>query len=57
MFKKYKVDNLQALIVNYLTAAICSYFFLEQDFSLNYVVNSEWLYHAMIIGTLFIVVF
>ena len=57
MFEKYKVDNLQALIVNYLTAAGCSYFFLEQGFSLNHVLNSEWLYHAMIIGTLFIIVF
>ena len=57
MFEKYKVDNLQALIVNYLTAAGCSYFFLEQDFSLNHVLNSDWLYHAMIIGTLFIIVF
>tara|TARA_B100001142_G_scaffold95003_1_gene96820 strand:- start:647 stop:1510 length:864 start_codon:yes stop_codon:yes gene_type:complete len=57
MFEKYKVDNLQALIINYLTAAGCSYFFLEQDFSLNYVLNSEWIYHAMIIGSLFIIVF
>jgi len=57
MFEKYKVDNLQALIVNYLTAAGCSYFFLEQDFSLDHVLNSEWIYHAMIIGTLFIIVF
>jgi len=57
MFEKYKVNTLQALIVNYLTAAGCSYFFLEQDFSLNHVLNSEWLYHAMIIGTLFIIVF
>ena len=57
MFEKYKVDNLQALIVNYLTAAGCSYFFLEQDFSLNHVLNAKWLYHAMIIGTLFIIVF
>jgi len=57
MFEKYKVDNLQALIVNYLTAAGCSYFFLEQDFSLNHVLNSDWLYHAIIIGTLFIIVF
>ena len=57
MFEKYKVDNLQALIVNYLTAAGCSYFFLDQDFSLNHVLNSEWIYHAMIIGTLFIIVF
>ena len=57
MFEKYKVDNLQALIVNYLTAAGCSYFFLEQDFSLNHVLSSDWLYHSMIIGTLFIIVF
>ena len=57
MFERYKVDNLQGLIVNYLTAAGCSYFFLEQYFSLNDVLNSEWLYHAMIIGTLFIIVF
>ena len=57
MFERYKVDNLQGLIVNYLTAAGCSYFFLEQDFSLNHVLNSEWIYHAMIIGTLFIIVF
>ena len=57
MFKKYKVDNLQGLIVNYLTAAICSYFFLKQDFSVDYILQSDWIYHAIIIGTLFIIVF
>ena len=57
MFEKYNVDNLQGLIVNYLTAAICSYFFLEQDFSINYILKSDWIYHAIIIGALFIVVF
>ena len=57
MFEIYKVDNLQGLIVNYMTAAICSYFFLEQDFSLDNVLQSEWMYHAIIIGTLFIIVF
>ena len=57
MFKKYKVDNLQGLIVNYLTAAICSYFFLEQDFLLDDILQSDWIYHAIIIGSLFIIVF
>ena len=57
MFEKYNVDNLQALIVNYITAGICSYLFLDQDFSLGIVLNSVWLYHAIIIGTLFIIVF
>ena len=33
MFQKYKVDNLQALIANYLTGAVCSYLFLETNFS------------------------
>ncbi|MBC8265612.1 MAG: EamA family transporter [Flavobacteriales bacterium] len=57
MFEKYKVDNLQGLIFNYITAGTCAYFFLEQDFSLEYILNSDWLYHAIIIGTLFIIVF
>ena len=57
MFEKYKVDNLQGLIFNYITAGVCSYFFLEQDFSLEEILNSDWIYHAIIIGTLFIVVF
>ena len=57
MFEKYKVDNLQGLIINYLTAATCSYFFIKEDISVDVILNSEWMYHAMIIGALFIVVF
>ena len=57
MFEKYKIDNLQGLIFNYITAGICSYLFLESDFSIEYVINSAWLFHAIIIGALFIVVF
>ncbi len=57
MFQKYNVDNLQALIANYITAAACSYFLLEIDFSLNYILQAEWICHAIIIGTLFIIVF
>ena len=57
MFQKYKVDNLQALIANYLTGAVCSYLFLETNFSLDYILQVSWLYHAIIIGTLFFIVF
>jgi uncharacterized membrane protein len=57
MFQKYKVDNLQALIVNYMTAAACSYFFLKTDFSFDYILKANWLLHSIIIGTLFIIVF
>ena len=57
MFEKYNINILQALIFNYMTAGICSYFFLESDFSLEYIFSSGWLLHAIVIGTLFIVVF
>tara|TARA_B100001142_G_scaffold322362_1_gene370468 strand:- start:13882 stop:14694 length:813 start_codon:yes stop_codon:yes gene_type:complete len=57
MLKKYKVDNLQTLIVNYLTAAILSYFLLEQDFSIYHILQSDWIMHSIIIGSLFIIVF
>ena len=57
MFQKYKVDNLQALIANYLTGAVCSFLFLETNFSLDYILQVSWLYHAIIIGTLFFIVF
>ena len=57
MFEKYNINILQALIFNYITAGICSYFFLESDFSLEYILKSGWLFHAIVIGTLFIVVF
>ena len=57
LFQKYQIDNLQALIANYITAAIFSYFFSETIFSINEIIKSDWLYHAIIIGTLFIIVF
>tara|TARA_B100000945_G_scaffold175960_1_gene141165 strand:- start:1059 stop:1865 length:807 start_codon:yes stop_codon:yes gene_type:complete len=57
MFEKNSINSLQALIVNYITAGICSYFFLESDFSLEYIFDSGWLFHAICIGTLFIIVF
>lgn len=57
MFEKYNVNNIQALIFNYLTAAFCSYLFLEKDFSLGYIINAGWIFHAIGIGILFILTF
>lgn len=57
LFEKYKVDNLQALIVNYFTAAACGYFLLKDDYSISYVFSSTWVYYSIFIGFIFIVVF
>lgn len=57
LFHKYGVDNLQALIVNYFIAGFCSLYFSKQDFDISYILSAPWIYHAAIIGILFIVTF
>ncbi len=57
LFHKFGVDNLQALIVNYIVAGCCSLYFSNQSFSIAYVISTPWIYHALIIGILFIVTF
>ncbi|MDG1477211.1 MAG: DMT family transporter [Vicingaceae bacterium] len=57
LFPKYGIDNLQALIINYFVAGGLSLYFSEQSFSFEYILASSWIYHAVIIGILFIVTF
>ncbi|CAG5079627.1 DMT family transporter [Parvicella tangerina] len=60
LFPKYKVDNLQALIFNYITAATLGFILFTSKgghVSLSDVINSNWILHAVAIGVLFIVVF
>ena len=54
LFQKFNIDNLQALIVNYFVAGVCSLWFSNQQFSVNNIVESSWIYHALAIGLLFI---
>ncbi len=57
LFPKYEIDNLQTLIINYLVAGGLSLYFSEQSFSLPYILNATWVFHAVVIGILFIVTF
>jgi len=57
LFPKFGIDNLQALIINYFVAGGLSLYFSEQSFSITYLLNSSWIYHAIIIGVLFIITF
>lgn len=56
-FGKFKIDNLQALIVNYITAGVCALLFTKQTIVVNEVLHSDYIYHAIAIGFLFIIVF
>lgn len=57
LFDKFGIDNLQALIFNYFTAGTCGLLFSKTSFELNYIANSPWLLHAIVIGILFITTF
>ena len=57
LFDKFGVDNLQALIVNYFVAGFCGLYFSDQEFSITYILNSPWIYHAALVGVLFIITF
>lgn len=60
LFPKYKVDNLQALIFNYITAAslgLTMYLNNGGSISIGNIINSNWILHSIVIGVLFIVVF
>ncbi|MDG1913424.1 MAG: DMT family transporter [Crocinitomix sp.] len=57
LFDRYKVDNLQAIIVNYIVAGSCGIIFAETKISASQLFELPWIGYALIIGFIFIVVF
>lgn len=56
-FNKYNVDNLQALIINYVTAGLLGVLNSPKQITFTYLQSSDWLIYALIVGSLFITVF
>jgi len=57
LFERFKVDNLQAIIVNYVVASSLGFYFSDIEAPIQTALNSNWLYYALSIGVFFIVVF
>jgi len=57
LFEKYKIDNLQALITNYIVSFLISCSLIEKDLVFTDFHNQIWFSHALIIGILFISIF
>lgn len=57
LFAKLNIDNLQALIVNYFVAGFCGLYFSDVEFNYSRLITAPWMFHAIIIGILFIVTF
>lgn len=57
LFSRYKIDNLQAITVNYLTAAILSFSIYPEAFSFAELPAKNWFIFSCIIGVTFILTF
>lgn len=57
LFAKYKVDTLQAIIVNYVVACISGIIAYSKPVDLTNIVKEGWFYGAMVLGIIFISVF
>ncbi len=56
-FAKYKINTLQAIIINYLVACITGIINYDAPVSINTIINEEWFFGALFLGFLFISIF
>lgn len=57
LFARFRVDTLQAIVVNYLTAATCGMLFSSASDGMGRAFSSPWLPYALLLGGFFILVF
>ncbi|WP_034057840.1 membrane protein [Lacinutrix jangbogonensis] len=54
---KYKINTLQAIVVNYFTAFATGVLSSKESLSVTEVINKDWFYGALFLGFLFIAIF
>ena len=57
LFEIFKIDTLQAIVVNYLVAAILGFYLSELPVNIAEITHQSWFIGALILGVLFITVF
>jgi len=57
LFNKYRINTLQAIVVNYFTACALGLAFYDGNIHVVEIVNSTWFYGAIGLGFLFISIF
>ncbi len=57
LFTKYNVGNFTAIVINYLIAALTGLLIFGGFSKIDQIVNAPWIYTAVVIGVLFVVVF
>ncbi len=57
LFKRFEINTLQAIIVNYFIACSVGYFGFVEDTNISEIPTKPWFYGTLILGLLFIIVF
>lgn len=57
LFERFKINILQAITVNYITAFITGIIVYDQVVSISQLVNFNWFYYTLFLGILFIIIF
>ena len=57
LFGKYKINTLQAIVVNYFTAFITGVLSSTEPLTVSEVISKDWFYGAFFLGFLFIAIF
>jgi drug/metabolite transporter (DMT)-like permease len=57
LFPKFGIDSFQAIVANYFVAAFLGFQLAAQPFNINFILEQDWLFHAIILGLLFVSLF
>ena len=56
-FEKFKVDNFNAIIINYFTASVLGFLLADKETGLSLAGSQSWFHMAVIIGVIFVAMF
>ena len=54
-YEKFQIDSFQAIVFNYITAALCGLIASFATFSFSVLIQKTWLWNACVIGAAFII--
>ncbi len=57
LLKKFNIDTLQVIVINYFVAFFCGFFLYEGNINPTEIVQSNWFVAAIMLGFLFIAIF
>jgi len=55
--KVFKIDTLQVIVLNYITAFTCGIIINSSKYTFNSIISSDWFFGAVFLGFLFIAIF